>query len=178
LLIMSVIRPETIAPPTPIEILEHILARDDTPASATTVLGERSDPAARLCEAVRRYTDGLHVAAEHLLGTRIIEMLDTRADQVVPHLTNEPSWPTLRAHDQPGQHSCRQLRRSGNTTSTEVSPAAATTTSVILTSQSDSLLEPHVIAGTKIDSGCPNHPRSARTRHPAPAHRSSPPSRG
>ena len=25
-------------------------------------------------------------------------MLDTRADQVVPHLTNEPSWPTLRAH--------------------------------------------------------------------------------
>jgi hypothetical protein len=25
-------------------------------------------------------------------------MLDARADQVVPHLTNEPSWPTLRGH--------------------------------------------------------------------------------
>ena len=25
-------------------------------------------------------------------------MLDSRADQVVPELTNEPSWPTLRAH--------------------------------------------------------------------------------
>ena len=83
-----------------------------------------------------------------------------------------PTASTPTTHDQPEQHSCRQLRRSGNTTSTEVSPAAATTTSVVLTSQSASLLEPHVIAGTKIDSGCPNHPRSARTRHPAPAYRS------
>jgi hypothetical protein len=40
-----------------------------------------------------------------------------------------------------------------------------------LTSQSGHPPEPQVIAGTKIDSGCPNHPRSARTRHPAPAHR-------
>ena len=38
------------------------------------------------------------MAAEHHLGPQIVEMLDARADQVVPHLTNEPSWPTLRAH--------------------------------------------------------------------------------
>ena len=25
-------------------------------------------------------------------------MLDSRADQIVPELTSEPSWPTLRAH--------------------------------------------------------------------------------
>jgi conjugative relaxase-like TrwC/TraI family protein len=94
----TVIRPDTVAPRTPTEILQQILARDDTPASATTLLGERSDPAARLCEAVQRYTDGVHVAAEQLVGPRIVQMLDARADQVVPHLTNEPSWPTLRAH--------------------------------------------------------------------------------
>jgi hypothetical protein len=35
-----------------------------------------------------------------------------------------------------------------------------------------------MIAGTKIDNACPNHPRCARTRHPAPAHRGPPPSRG
>jgi hypothetical protein len=93
-----VIRPETVAPRTPTEILQQILARDDTPASATTLLRERSDPAARLFDAVRRYTDGLQVAAEQLLGPQTVQMLDTRADQVVPYLTNEPSWPTLRAH--------------------------------------------------------------------------------
>ena len=47
---------------------------------------------------VQRYTDGLHVAAEQLVGPQIVQTLDTRADQVVPHLTSEPSWPTLRAH--------------------------------------------------------------------------------
>ena len=94
----TVIRPDTVAPRTPTETLQQILARDDTPASATTLLRERSDPADRLYDAVRRYTDGLQVAAEQLLGPDIVEMLDARADQVVPHLTNEPSWPTLRAH--------------------------------------------------------------------------------
>ena len=294
----TLIRPETVAPRTPTEILQHILARDDAPSSATTQLRHLSDPAARLCDAVRRYTDGMQVAAGQIIGPHIVQMLDSRADQLVPHLTNQPSWPTLRAHlltlaaetgehpllhlhtaatgrelhtaadiaavldwrlpepaptgpgplpwlpgvlqalhdhpvwgrylatrsqlvtdlanqirghasqdetqpmwappgsrrtspsllkspcggprtastpmthDQPGQHSCRQLRRSGNTTSTDVSPAAPTTTSVVLTSQSGSLPEPHVIAGTEIDSGCPNHPRCARTRRPAPAHRS------
>jgi hypothetical protein len=33
-----------------------------------------------------------------LLGPQIVQMLDARADQVVPHLTNESSWPTLRAY--------------------------------------------------------------------------------
>ena len=94
----TLIRPDTVAPRTPTETLQQILARDDTPTSATTLLRERSDPAARLYDAVRRYTDGLQVAAEQLLGPQIVEMLDARADQVVPHLTNEPSWPTLRAH--------------------------------------------------------------------------------
>ena len=94
----TIIRPETVAPRTPIEILQQILARDDTPTSATTLLREQSDPAARLFEAVQRYTDGLHVAAEQLVGPQIVQMLDGQADQVIPELTNEPSWPALRAH--------------------------------------------------------------------------------
>jgi hypothetical protein len=92
------IRPETLAPRTATEILQHILARDDTPASATTLLRGLSDPAARLFDAVQRYTDGLHVAAEQMVGPQLVQMLDSHADQVVPELTSEPSWPTLRAH--------------------------------------------------------------------------------
>jgi conjugative relaxase-like TrwC/TraI family protein len=94
----TVIRPETVAPRTPTETLHQILARDDTPTSASTLLRELSDPAAGLFDAVQRYTDGLHVATEQLVGPQIVQMLDTRADQVVPELTSEPSWPTLRAH--------------------------------------------------------------------------------
>ncbi|HET9563235.1 MAG TPA: hypothetical protein VFP27_01700, partial [Mycobacterium sp.] len=94
----TLIRPDTVTPRTPTEILQQILARDDTPTSATTLLRGLSDPAARLCDAVRRYTDARQVAAEQLLGPQIVPMLDARADQVVPNLTTQVSWPTLRAH--------------------------------------------------------------------------------
>ena len=92
----TVIRPETVAPRTPTELLEQILARDDAPTSATTQLRQLSDPAVRLHDAVQRYTDGLHVAAEQLVGPRIVDALDRRADQIVPGVTDEPAWPTLR----------------------------------------------------------------------------------
>jgi conjugative relaxase-like TrwC/TraI family protein len=94
----TVIRPDSVAPRTPTELLRQILTRDDTPTSATTLLRELCDPAARLFDAVQRYADGLHVAAEQLVGPQIVQMLDAQADQIVPELTNEPSWPTLRAH--------------------------------------------------------------------------------
>jgi hypothetical protein len=94
----TLIRPETVTPRTPTELLEQILARDDTPTSATTLLRRLSDPAARLHDAVQRYTDGLHAAAEQILGPAIVDTLDSRAEQVVPDITNEPAWPTLRAN--------------------------------------------------------------------------------
>jgi hypothetical protein len=111
----TVIRPDTISPRTPTEILQQIIARDEAPVSASTALHELNNPAARLFQAVQRYTDGLHVAAEQLLGPEIVQTLDTRADQVVLHLTNEPSWPTLRAYllnlaAQTGEHPLLHLQ--------------------------------------------------------------------
>ena len=44
----NLIRPDTVAPPTPTETLHQILVRDDSPTSATTTLRELHDPAARL----------------------------------------------------------------------------------------------------------------------------------
>ena len=94
----SIIRPETVTPRTPTELLEQILARDDSPTSATTLLRRLSDPAAHLFDAVHRYTDGLKVAAEQLVGPKIVHALDSQADQVISELTSEPTWPTLRTH--------------------------------------------------------------------------------
>jgi hypothetical protein len=93
----TLIRPETIAPSTPLETLQQILARDDAPLSASSVLQELNDPVPRLFEAVQRYTDALHIAAEQVIGPKMLTDLD-RADELIPGITNEPAWPTLRAH--------------------------------------------------------------------------------
>jgi hypothetical protein len=111
----SVIRPDTISPRTSTETLQQIIARDEVPVSASTVLRGLSDPAARLFQAVQRYTDGLHAAAEQLTGPQTVAELD-QADNYVPGLTTEPAWPTLRAHllalaAETGEHpsvTCRQ----------------------------------------------------------------------
>jgi hypothetical protein len=62
------------------------------------MLRQLSDPAVRLHDAVQRYIDGLHAAAEHIVGPKVVDTLDSRADQVVPDVADEPAWPTLRAH--------------------------------------------------------------------------------
>jgi hypothetical protein len=93
----TVIRPDIICPRTPTEILQQILARDEAPISASTLLRDLNNPAARLLQAVQRYTDGLHVAAEQLLGPQTVAELD-QADHYIPGLTDESAWPTLRAH--------------------------------------------------------------------------------
>ena len=109
----TVIRPDTISPRTPTETLQQILARDEAPVSASSLLRELNDPAARLFQAVQRYTDSLHVAAEQLLGPQTVAELD-QADQYIPGLTDEPAWPTLRAHllalaAETGKHPLRHL---------------------------------------------------------------------
>jgi conjugative relaxase-like TrwC/TraI family protein len=110
----ALIRPDTVSPRTPTEILQRIVARDEAPVSASTFLRELSDPAARLHDAVQRYIDGLHVAAEQLVGPATVATLD-RVDQIIPGLSSEPSWPTLRAHlltlaAQTGQHPLLDLQ--------------------------------------------------------------------
>jgi conjugative relaxase-like TrwC/TraI family protein len=94
----SVIRPDTVRSSTATELLEQILARDNTPTSASTMLRDQQDPAIRLGEAVERYLDALHAAAEQVLGSSAAQALEGFANQLVPGLTEEPAWPTLRAH--------------------------------------------------------------------------------
>jgi conjugative relaxase-like TrwC/TraI family protein len=109
----SLIRPDTISPRTPTETLQQIIGRDEAPVSASTVLRELKNPAARLHAAVQRYTDSLHVAAEQLLGPQTVAELD-QADQYIPGLTAEPAWSTLRAHllalaAETGEHPLRHM---------------------------------------------------------------------
>jgi len=93
-----VIRPDIMRPSTATELLEHILARDEAPRSASTLLCEQHDPAVRLGDSVERYIDALHVAAEDVGGGSAVLALEAYANRLVPGLTDEPAWPTLRAH--------------------------------------------------------------------------------
>jgi conjugative relaxase-like TrwC/TraI family protein len=109
----SVIRPDTISPRTPAEMLQQIIARDEAPVSAATLLRELNNPPARLFQAVQRYTDGLHVAAEQLVGPETVAELD-RVDRLIPGLTDEPAWQTLRQHllalaAETGEHPLRHM---------------------------------------------------------------------
>jgi hypothetical protein len=94
----TLIRPDTIRPSTATELLEQILARDDNPRSAITVLRDQQDPAVRLGGSVERYIDALHVAAEEIVGKSAARALEGFANQLVPGLADEAAWPTLRAH--------------------------------------------------------------------------------
>ncbi len=89
---------DTVYLPTAVERLEHMLARDDAPESATTQLRDQDDPTRLLGPAVSRYTDALGVAAEQILGADTVHALEDAADQVVLWITESPAWPTLRAN--------------------------------------------------------------------------------
>jgi DNA primase catalytic core len=94
----SLIRPETVHPSTATDLLEQILARDEMARSATTLERDQQDPAVRLADAAGHYVDALQVAAEDLAGREVVATLDVAAEQIMPGLTDEPAWPTLRAH--------------------------------------------------------------------------------
>jgi hypothetical protein len=94
----TLIRPDTIRPSTATELLEQILARDGSPRSASTLLREQQDPAVRLGESVARYVDALHMAAEDIIGPSAVQAVETSANRLLPGLSDEPAWPTLRGH--------------------------------------------------------------------------------
>ena len=94
----NIIRPESTHPATAVDVLEQILARDDSSRSATTIAREDTAPATLLADAAARYTDGLYVGAGLLLGAEALDTLDEAAEAVVPDVTRANAWPTLRAH--------------------------------------------------------------------------------
>lgn len=93
----TAINPETLNPPTPTGILETILARDESPVSATTQLRDADNPALQLGPAVARYNDALSFAADHIAGDVGLRGLQRRVEEALPRITRSPAWPTLQA---------------------------------------------------------------------------------
>ncbi len=94
----TVITPDALLPPTAVDILSRVLARDGAQASATTQQRALTDPAARLAGAAHRYYDSLTVAADQHLGPHRLAQIDQAAEQTRPGLSTSPAYPTLRSH--------------------------------------------------------------------------------
>jgi len=93
----SLPRWETARPPTPTEVLESVLARDESALPATGLRRAEADPATQLTPAVDRYVDALGFAAEKVIGSEQAAQIEADADQVVPELTDAPAWPVLKS---------------------------------------------------------------------------------
>ncbi|WP_299520562.1 MobF family relaxase [uncultured Serinicoccus sp.] len=91
-------KPDTVSPRTATDLLEAILARDEAPASASTLLRQADDPAVLLGESTARYVDALYTAAAATVGTERLQRLDEAADRLVPGMSDAAAWSTLRAH--------------------------------------------------------------------------------
>jgi len=89
---------DALLPPTAVDVLTRVLARDDAPTSATSTLRELNDPATRLRDSADRYHHALTVAAEERLGSAGLTAIDTAADAAVTGLTTQDAYPVLRAH--------------------------------------------------------------------------------
>ena len=94
----TVITRDALLPPTAVDILTRILSRDDSPTSATSTHRILSDPAVRIGPACDRYADALATAATQVWGADRATDLDHAAEQHLPGLTDQPAYPTLRAH--------------------------------------------------------------------------------
>ncbi len=88
----SVITPDTVTPPTAVDLLTRILGYDGAQRSAATTARDLADPVGTLAHAAGAYEDAVGVAAETLAA------IDAAADQVRPRLTETKAYPRLRAH--------------------------------------------------------------------------------
>jgi len=93
----SAITRDGVLPPTAIDVLQRILARDAAPRSATTTAARAADPALQLTGEVDRYVHALATAAENLVGPHAMTAIDVAAETALPGLTDQPAYPTLRA---------------------------------------------------------------------------------
>ena len=88
----TLIRPDTILPSTATELLEQILARDGSPRSASTLLeSNKTRPSGSANPSGATSTPCTP-------PPRIVLRQWRLANRLLPGLSDEPAWPTLRLH--------------------------------------------------------------------------------
>ncbi|MCZ4645094.1 MobF family relaxase [Rhodococcus erythropolis] len=94
----GIITPDGLIPPTAVDYLERVLARDGSQESANTALRNLDDPTRNLGHSADAFDDAVGSAAEHLLGREAVAALDAAAEELLPGLTDQSAYPVLRKH--------------------------------------------------------------------------------
>jgi len=94
----EVITPDALQPPTAIEVLTAVIARDGAARSATTEIRDAHDPELRLAHVAAAYVHALTVGAVTVLGQDRVAAITTGAELAVPGVTSAPAWDTLLGH--------------------------------------------------------------------------------
>jgi conjugative relaxase-like TrwC/TraI family protein len=91
-----ILTPKATHPPTAVDMLTAILARDGAQLSASSAAAADTDPFARLHRAAAMYADALTAGAEQHAGPAVIARIDAAAAALGPHITDAQAWPVLR----------------------------------------------------------------------------------
>jgi hypothetical protein len=91
-----ILAPKATHPPTAVDLLSAILARDGAQQSAHSAAAAAADPFARLHRAAAMYADALTCAAEHHAGPAVMSQIDAAATALGAHVTEAQAWPVLR----------------------------------------------------------------------------------
>jgi conjugative relaxase-like TrwC/TraI family protein len=91
-----ILTPKATHPPTAVDVLTAILARDGSQHSAHTITALDADPFSRLHRAAAMYSDALSTAAEQQTGTAVMTAIDDAADALPGRVTDAQAWPVLR----------------------------------------------------------------------------------
>ncbi|WP_433734852.1 MobF family relaxase (plasmid) [Nocardia sp. CA-129566] len=83
-------------PPTYLDVLTGVLGRDGAQLSATSADRAAADPRTRLRHSATAYADAIAAATEYRAGVELLDDIDGAAERLVPGLTDEPAYPTLR----------------------------------------------------------------------------------
>ncbi|WP_228805826.1 MobF family relaxase [Nocardia higoensis] len=89
---------DAIHPPTALDLLTGVLAREGTQTSATTDTRTATDPHQLLAGEVDAYHHALGHLAETHLGAQRLAQISAHAEQLVPGITDANAWPVLRQH--------------------------------------------------------------------------------
>ncbi|BDT96949.1 hypothetical protein IFM12275_69250 (plasmid) [Nocardia sputorum] len=85
-------------PPTALDVLTRILARDTTQTSATSQARDAADPVQLLGPAVDAYLHALGHIAETRIGAERRAEITAAAEQLAPGVSDADAWPVLAQH--------------------------------------------------------------------------------
>lgn len=85
-------------PPTAVDMVRAILARDGRQTSAATIARTDTKASTHLAHAADSYATAVASIAEAHLGPKVMEAIDNYAETLHPGLTTADAWPTLRKH--------------------------------------------------------------------------------